>query len=145
MLEYFWKFLKYSLHLFFEFFSFSLTLFWAVQFNSLGIHRELKKSISFFVSKFHMFVYLFFYLHLGSIKSIYDHLQSLKMCLKIHTNNIELIKKDFKMAMSDFTKIKVIGRGSFGEAWLVKNKRDQKEYVIKQIQIFQVNKLLKHN
>ena len=45
------------------------------------------------------------------------------------------------MPMSDFTKIKEIGRGSFGQAWLVKNKNDQKEYVIKEIQIHQVNKL----
>lgn len=43
------------------------------------------------------------------------------------------------MSWSNFTKIKKIGEGSFGKAWLVKNNKDLKQYVIKEINISRVN------
>ena len=45
------------------------------------------------------------------------------------------------MGWSDFTKIKKIGEGSFGAAWLVKNNKDNKHYVIKLINVSRVNHL----
>ena len=44
------------------------------------------------------------------------------------------------MGWSDYTKIKKIGEGSFGAAWLVKNIKDNKQYVIKQINVAKVKK-----
>lgn len=37
------------------------------------------------------------------------------------------------MGWSDYIKVKKIGEGSFGAAWLVKCVKDQRQYVIKQI------------
>jgi hypothetical protein len=39
------------------------------------------------------------------------------------------------MGWSDFSKVKKIGEGSFGKAWLVRNHKDQISYVIKEISI----------
>jgi serine/threonine protein kinase len=42
------------------------------------------------------------------------------------------------MGWSDYLKIKKIGEGSFGAAWLVKFNKDGKQYVIKQINVAKV-------
>jgi hypothetical protein len=42
------------------------------------------------------------------------------------------------MGWSEYVKIKKIGEGSFGAAWLVKCNKDQKQYVIKQINVSRV-------
>jgi NIMA (never in mitosis gene a)-related kinase len=39
------------------------------------------------------------------------------------------------MGWSEYSKIKKIGEGSFGAAWLVKYNKDNKQYVIKQINV----------
>ena len=39
------------------------------------------------------------------------------------------------MGWSEYSKIKKIGEGSFGAAWLVKFNKDNKQYVIKQINV----------
>jgi NIMA (never in mitosis gene a)-related kinase len=39
------------------------------------------------------------------------------------------------MGWSEYVKIKKIGEGSFGAAWLVKGVKDQKQYVIKLINV----------
>ncbi len=48
------------------------------------------------------------------------------------------------MGWADYVKIKKIGEGSFGAAWLVKCNRDQKQYVIKQINVSRVNFFTSH-
>lgn len=40
--------------------------------------------------------------------------------------------------MNNYTKVKKIGEGSFGKAWLVKSPADNKQYVIKEINISRV-------
>ncbi len=42
------------------------------------------------------------------------------------------------MGWSDFIRVKKIGEGSFGAAWLVKSNRDNKHYVIKLINVARV-------
>lgn len=42
------------------------------------------------------------------------------------------------MGWTDYVKIKKIGEGSFGSAWLVKSNKDNKQYVIKQINVAKV-------
>jgi NIMA (never in mitosis gene a)-related kinase len=37
--------------------------------------------------------------------------------------------------MDNFTKVKILGKGSFGQAWLVTRKQDSKQFVIKEIDI----------
>ncbi|KAL8618167.1 hypothetical protein ACOMHN_059174 [Nucella lapillus] len=37
--------------------------------------------------------------------------------------------------MDEFDRIRVIGKGSYGEVWLSKHKKDQKQYVLKQINL----------
>ncbi|RNA05217.1 serine threonine- kinase Nek1-like isoform X1, partial [Brachionus plicatilis] len=39
------------------------------------------------------------------------------------------------MTWSDYVKVKKIGEGAFGSAWLVKNKKDNKDYVVKKINV----------
>lgn len=46
------------------------------------------------------------------------------------------------MGWSDYTKIKKIGEGSFGSAWLVKSNLDHNQYVIKLINVAKVIKRL---
>jgi NIMA (never in mitosis gene a)-related kinase len=41
--------------------------------------------------------------------------------------------------MNNYTKVKKIGEGSFGKAWLVKSPADNKQYVIKEINISRVS------
>jgi serine/threonine protein kinase len=43
------------------------------------------------------------------------------------------------MGWSEYVKVKKIGEGSFGAAWLVKSVREQKQYVIKQINVSRVS------
>ena len=43
------------------------------------------------------------------------------------------------MGWSEYGKIKKIGEGSFGAAWLVKSNKDNQQYVIKQINVAKVN------
>lgn len=47
------------------------------------------------------------------------------------------------MGWSEFGKVKKIGEGSFGKAWLVKNLKDQQNYVIKEINISRVGLYIK--
>jgi NIMA (never in mitosis gene a)-related kinase len=42
------------------------------------------------------------------------------------------------MGWSEFNKLKKIGEGSFGKAWLVKSNKDAKSFVIKEISISRV-------
>jgi hypothetical protein len=42
-------------------------------------------------------------------------------------------KSSKSIKWSDFTKVRRIGKGTFGEAWLVKKNKDEIQYVIKQI------------
>lgn len=42
------------------------------------------------------------------------------------------------MGWSEFTKIKKIGEGSFGKAWLVKSNKENKNFVVKEISISKV-------
>jgi serine/threonine protein kinase len=42
------------------------------------------------------------------------------------------------MGWSEFAKIKKIGEGSFGKAWLVKSNKENKNFVIKEINISKV-------
>jgi len=45
------------------------------------------------------------------------------------------------MGWSDYSKVKKIGEGSFGAAWLVKNNKDTIQYVIKQINVSRVSEM----
>lgn len=47
--------------------------------------------------------------------------------------------------MDKYDNLKKIGEGSFGKAILVKSKEDERHYVIKEIGISRVNKLLRSN
>lgn len=40
--------------------------------------------------------------------------------------------------MNNYTKVRKIGEGSFGKAWLVKSPADNKQFVIKEINISRV-------
>jgi NIMA (never in mitosis gene a)-related kinase len=42
------------------------------------------------------------------------------------------------MGWSEFARIKKIGEGSFGKAWLVKSNKENKNFVIKEISISKV-------
>ncbi|XP_076448462.1 uncharacterized protein LOC143285126 [Babylonia areolata] len=42
--------------------------------------------------------------------------------------------------MNEFDKIKVIGKGSYGEVWLAKHKKDKKQYVLKRINLQKASK-----
>ena len=42
------------------------------------------------------------------------------------------------MSWSEYGKIRKIGEGSFGAAWLVKHSKTQNQYVIKQINVSKV-------
>lgn len=43
------------------------------------------------------------------------------------------------MTWSDYVKVKKIGEGAFGSAWLVKCKKDNKDYVVKKINVAKVS------
>lgn len=47
------------------------------------------------------------------------------------------------MTWSNYVKVKKIGEGAFGSAWLVKSKRDSKDYVVKKINVAKVIFFLK--
>ena len=60
-----------------------------------------------------------------------------------NTKIFNFIEKNTQiMGWSDYTKIKKIGEGSFGSAWLVKSNLDQNQYVIKLINVAKVIKIL---
>ncbi len=42
--------------------------------------------------------------------------------------------------MDSYNKIRVIGKGSYGEVWLVKHKRDKKQYVLKKMELKNASK-----
>jgi hypothetical protein len=64
-----------------------------------------------------------------------------------HFLNLRLFKITFwfvfldNMGWSDYSKVKKIGEGSFGAAWLVKSTKDTTQYVIKQINVSRVSKI----
>lgn len=43
---------------------------------------------------------------------------------------------------AEYVKVKKIGEGSFGSAWLVKHNKNHMQYVIKQINVSKVNRNL---
>ena len=45
----------------------------------------------------------------------------------------------FSRAMQHYTRQKLLGEGSYGKALLVRNRRDHKQYVIKEINITRVS------
>ncbi|XP_064632809.1 serine/threonine-protein kinase Nek4-like isoform X2 [Lineus longissimus] len=44
------------------------------------------------------------------------------------------------MSLDDYSKSKVIGKGSYGEVWLSKHKKDKKQYVLKKIDLHNASK-----
>ncbi|KAH9504854.1 Serine/threonine-protein kinase Nek4 [Bulinus truncatus] len=44
------------------------------------------------------------------------------------------------MALDDFDRIKIIGKGSYGEVWLAKHKKDKKQYVLKKMNLGKASK-----
>ncbi len=46
------------------------------------------------------------------------------------------MQSDSDMAMADkYNFIRIVGKGSFGKAWLVKSKVSQRQYVLKEIEV----------
>ncbi|KAK7489732.1 hypothetical protein BaRGS_00019127 [Batillaria attramentaria] len=45
-----------------------------------------------------------------------------------------------KSAMDDFERLRVIGKGSYGEVWLAKHKKDKKQYVLKRMNLQRASK-----
>ncbi|XP_071961360.1 ubiquitin carboxyl-terminal hydrolase BAP1-like [Antedon mediterranea] len=43
-------------------------------------------------------------------------------------------------AMDGYDKVKVVGKGSYGEVWLVKHKKDKKNYVVKKLELRNASK-----
>ena len=39
------------------------------------------------------------------------------------------------MSLVDYNRVRVIGKGSYGEVWLVKHRQDKKQYVLKKIDL----------
>ena len=39
------------------------------------------------------------------------------------------------MSLADYNRVRVIGKGSYGEVWLVKHRLDKKQYVLKKIDL----------
>nr|XP_006811353.1 PREDICTED: serine/threonine-protein kinase Nek4-like [Saccoglossus kowalevskii] len=44
------------------------------------------------------------------------------------------------MSLPDYDKIRVVGKGSYGEVWLVKHKKDRKQYVLKKMDLQNASK-----